>query len=301
MAFLVGVGITLLAVIDAGAAGVTDPAGRGDAARARLRGAAAPSASSSARSSTVVGAVMFLVGLFVRPGGTPGLIALAGGGALLMFLGVASVSSTVARPVTKMIGWPVAKVFKAPGQLASENAGRAPRRTSATVAALMIGVALVSAVGRVRRLAAQHVREGDEPRRDGRLRRHRRRRSPCSRTSSRRRSPRCPSSRPCPACAARRCTSTATRRCSAPATRWPSSSSSTSVSSEGTGRACRTAASSSTQDPADDLDLEVGSTVEATFQNGEVRELPVAGIYSDAYLVGNWLMSSTVLSETVVR
>ena len=44
-----------------------------------------------------------------------------------------------------MIGWPVAKVYKAPGQLASENAGRAPRRTSATVAALMIGVALVSA------------------------------------------------------------------------------------------------------------------------------------------------------------
>ena len=36
-------------------------------------------------------------------------------------------------------------MYKAPGQLASENAGRAPRRTSATVAALMIGVALVSA------------------------------------------------------------------------------------------------------------------------------------------------------------
>ena len=53
------------------------------------------------------------------------------------------------------------------------------------------------------------------------------------------------------------------------------------------------------KDPAEDLGLEVGSTVEATFQNGEVREMPVAGIYSDAYLVGNWLMSQSVLSETV--
>ena len=52
-------------------------------------------------------------------------------------------------------------------------------------------------------------------------------------------------------------------------------------------------------DPAEDLGLEVGSTVEATFQNGEVRELPVAGIYADAALVGNWLMSSTMLNEIV--
>ena len=51
----------------------------------------------------------------------------------------------MARPVTKLIGWPIAKLFKTPGVLARENAGRAPRRTSATAAALMIGVALVSA------------------------------------------------------------------------------------------------------------------------------------------------------------
>ena len=88
---------------------------------------------------------MFVVGLFVRPGGTVGTLGLAGVGALLIFLGVASLSSTVARPVTRLIGWPVAKLFGTPGKLAQENAGRAPRRTSATAAALMIGVALVSA------------------------------------------------------------------------------------------------------------------------------------------------------------
>ena len=128
-----------------GPPGGQDPTGRGDAPRARVRGAAAPSASSPASSSRSSASSPFIIGLFVQPGGTPGLIALAGGGGLLIFLGVASVSSTVARPVTKLIGWPVAKLFKTPGVLARENAGRSPRRTSATAAALMIGVALVSA------------------------------------------------------------------------------------------------------------------------------------------------------------
>jgi len=93
---------------------------------------------------TVVGIALFLVGLFVRPGGTPGLIGFAGGGALLLFLGVASLSSTVATPVTRVIGWPIEKLFKVPRALARQNVARAPRRTSSSASALMIGVALVS-------------------------------------------------------------------------------------------------------------------------------------------------------------
>ena len=172
MAFVVGVGITLLAVIL--------PARR--ASRIPPVAAMRPELGFDALSTkrlvggtitTIVGAVMFLIGLLVRPGGTPGLIALAGGGALLLFLGTASVSSTVAKPVTKFLGWPVAKIYKAPGQLASENAGRAPRRTSATVAASDDRSRPGQRLCRVRRLVAQHVREGDEPRRDGRLGGHR--------------------------------------------------------------------------------------------------------------------------------
>ena len=34
-----------------------------------------------------------------------------------------------------------------------------------------------------------------------------------------------------------------------------------------------------------------------TFQNGVVRDVPVAGIFSDAALVGNWLMSSSVVDD----
>ena len=93
---------------------------------------------------TVVGVTMFVVGLFLRPGGTPGLIALAGIGALVLFLGVASLSSTVATPVARVIGWPIEKLFKVPGALARQNVARAPRRTSSSASALMIGVALVS-------------------------------------------------------------------------------------------------------------------------------------------------------------
>ena len=93
---------------------------------------------------TLVGLATFMVGLFVRPGGTAMLIALAGGGALLLFLGIASLSSTVATPVTKVLGWPIEKLFKVPGALARQNVARAPRRTSSSASALMIGVALVS-------------------------------------------------------------------------------------------------------------------------------------------------------------
>ncbi len=95
--------------------------------------------------TTVIGAVAFIVGLFVRPGGSTGLAIFAGGGALLLFLGTASMSAAVARPVTAALGWPIAKLFGTPGVLARQNAGRAPRRTAASAAALMIGVALVSA------------------------------------------------------------------------------------------------------------------------------------------------------------
>ena len=94
--------------------------------------------------ATSIGVAMFLIGLFLRPGGTPGLIGFAGIGALVLFLGIASLSSTVATPVTRVIGWPIEKLFKVPGALARQNVARAPRRTSSSASALMIGVALVS-------------------------------------------------------------------------------------------------------------------------------------------------------------
>jgi putative ABC transport system permease protein len=142
---IVGIGITLLSVLV--------PAAR--ASRIPPVAAMRPEVGFSALGAsrrliggsivTAVGAVLFLLGLFVRPGGSIGLIVFAGGGALAIFLGVSSLSSAVARPVSRFIGAPIRRAFGVPGQLAVDNAGRSPRRTARTASALMIGVALVSA------------------------------------------------------------------------------------------------------------------------------------------------------------
>lgn len=95
--------------------------------------------------TTIVGAVLFLVGLLIRPGGTAGLIAMAGFGALLLFFGAAGLVALVAKPATRIIGAPVRRLSKISGRLGQENAGRVPRRTAASASALMIGVALVAA------------------------------------------------------------------------------------------------------------------------------------------------------------
>jgi len=94
---------------------------------------------------TSVGVAAFLVGLFVRPGGGAGLALFAGGGALLTFLGVTSLSTTVAQPVSRAIGAPIEKLFGQSGKFARDNAARSPRRTARTASALMIGVAMISA------------------------------------------------------------------------------------------------------------------------------------------------------------
>jgi putative ABC transport system permease protein len=65
-------------------------------------------------------------------------------GTLLAFIGIAMLSPLVSRPVAATVG----RLFsrKLPGRLGRENAIRNPRRTAATAAALMIGLALISAV-----------------------------------------------------------------------------------------------------------------------------------------------------------
>ena len=68
------------------------------------------------------------------------------GGVLLLFLGVAMLSSRLVRPLASVVGTPARRAGGAAGKLASGNAVRNPGRTAATAAALMIGIALVSFV-----------------------------------------------------------------------------------------------------------------------------------------------------------
>jgi len=100
---------------------------------------------------TLIGSVILAVGagcLIVGLGDTAlsdGSLQLVGLGAALSFIGVTTLSPLFARPVAGLLGWPFARLG-APGRLGRGNAMRSPRRTSATAAALMIGLALVAMV-----------------------------------------------------------------------------------------------------------------------------------------------------------
>jgi len=86
------------------------------------------------------GAVSLLLGL---AGSVHGAVYFVGAGALVVFVGVFVLSALVARPVGRVIGWPLARLGIA-SRLGQENAMRNPRRTGSTAAALMIGLGLVT-------------------------------------------------------------------------------------------------------------------------------------------------------------
>lgn len=298
IAFIVGVGVTLAAVfVPARRASRIPPVA---AMRPELGFDAINTRRLVVGTTTfVVGVMMTLIGLFLRPGGVPGLIALAGGGALLVFLGAASVSSTIARPMTRFIGAPVARVFGAPGQLAQQNAGRAPRRTAATAATLMISVALVSAAAVFasslqssftsaldRGVQADLVVKGEGF-----------------------------STLP---------PSVAATLADVPEIAGVSGIRTTSIQVGGKSKNVGVVDGTGfplvididvtdggyegldedgvmvQADVADENDLSVGDTVDAMFQNGQERTLTVRGLYADAAFVGaNWLVSQDVLGSIV--
>jgi putative ABC transport system permease protein len=88
-----------------------------------------------------VGVAALLVGL-VGHGG----VASVGAGVATIFIAVTVLGPTLAGPITRIIGMPVARWRGIAGGLARQNAMRNPRRTSATASALMIGIGLVAAI-----------------------------------------------------------------------------------------------------------------------------------------------------------
>jgi putative ABC transport system permease protein len=110
---------------------------------AALRDAATPDR--SLRRQTIIGGIVLVAGALamtksLRDGG----LSLLGLGTLLAFVGVAMLSPLVSRPVASVAG----RLFsrRIAGRLGKQNAVRNPRRTAATAAALMVGLALISAV-----------------------------------------------------------------------------------------------------------------------------------------------------------
>jgi putative ABC transport system permease protein len=143
-AFAVGIGVTLLASLL--------PALRATrvAPVAALREDIVSVSRGAGRRRTVLGLLLTAAGVALL---VTGLFSAAGnrllnvaGGAVVVFLGVGVLGPLLARPLARVLGWPLAHWTGEPGKLARDNAMRQPRRTASTAAALMIGLALVSLV-----------------------------------------------------------------------------------------------------------------------------------------------------------
>ena len=85
---------------------------------------------------------MLLLGL----GLSKPVVALVGIGAVCIFVGVAMLAPVIARPLSALLGRPLAALLGTPGRLGRENSMRSPSRTAQTASALMVGLALVSAM-----------------------------------------------------------------------------------------------------------------------------------------------------------
>ena len=90
---------------------------------------------------TGLGAILLALGLF----GDTGLAAV-GLGMGVVFLGVAILGPVIATPISGVLGAPIRRFRGITGSIARQNAMRNPKRTSATAAALMIGVGLVGLI-----------------------------------------------------------------------------------------------------------------------------------------------------------
>jgi len=101
------------------------------------------------------GGAAVAAGLFGDMGQT---LRLVGGGAVVVFLGVAVLGPALSRPLVTALGAPL-RLRGVTGVLATQNAQRNPKRTSATAAALMVGVAVVSLIAIVAESAKAAVRD----------------------------------------------------------------------------------------------------------------------------------------------
>ncbi len=140
-ALALGIAITVLAAVPPAwrATRVAPVQALRDAAPARV--AFSPRRLVAGLLVTLAGVGLVLAGL---AGGAP-LIA-SGAGTLACFIGATVLGPLLARPLAAAVGLPLTALPGRTGALARGNAMRNPKRTSATAAALMIGLALIVTV-----------------------------------------------------------------------------------------------------------------------------------------------------------
>lgn len=143
---VVGVGVTMLAaVVPAIRAARTSPI----AAISDARSAIDPTRQ---RWRAVIGVTVMVLGAAIGVYGFSADLTLNNAvavtflGGFVIFLGLVVFGPLIARPLSRVIGRPLPSLFGVTGSLARGNAMRNPRRTSATAAALIVGLALVALV-----------------------------------------------------------------------------------------------------------------------------------------------------------
>lgn len=104
----------------------------------------------SLRLRAISGSVLLLAGLALMTvgastGGSAGSQQV-GLGVIAALVGAIVVSPAISGPMVRVLGFAFPRLFGTVGSLAVQNAERQPRRTAATASALMIGLALVSAL-----------------------------------------------------------------------------------------------------------------------------------------------------------
>jgi putative ABC transport system permease protein len=145
IAAVVGIGVTLIASLPPARRASAVPPVQG------MREGFVPFAWSRTRRTwvgaalTATGSLLVVAGLWVAEG-TVAVVGVLALGALAVFMGVAQLTPVVAVPVAGTLGRPIAPMFRTPGRLAHLNATRNPDRTAKTASALMIGLALVTTV-----------------------------------------------------------------------------------------------------------------------------------------------------------
>ncbi len=105
--------------------------------------------SGASRSRLVLGVVVLLAGAVLLSSawtsdGDTDAIAAVGLGALFVIVGAIVIGPVLAGPTVRLLGAALPRLRGITGRLATENAVRSPKRTSATASALIIGVALVA-------------------------------------------------------------------------------------------------------------------------------------------------------------
>jgi putative ABC transport system permease protein len=248
----------------------------------------------------IAGIALLCLGLFVQPGGNIGILGSSAIGAILLFLGVASLSTSFAAPasaaISRVLPFPLRPMTRSvAGRLASRNAQRTPRRTATTASALMIGLAMVSTVA----VIAASVQKSFKDRLQGSVT------ADYYVTSD--------GFQGLPPAFGEKLAALSElgkvspfRAATAQINGEKKQIGAVNVEMGDIINVKLTSGSFDTlgagkvlvhRDPARDLALSVGSSVEVKWQNGTTSNLTVGGIYDDSAIAGNWLVSLEVLAQ----